>query len=80
MHIRPDTQEGIEALKGTVSTARKMQSEDTKLYVVKSIFKANMVRERVKRECDINFQIRHRNITHVHEVFETDTEVILIMD
>lgn len=39
-----------------------------------------MVKERVKRECNINFKIRHQNITRVHEIFESDEEVILIMD
>lgn len=67
-------------LRGTVSTAHKIDDADKKLFVVKSVFKANMVKERVKRECNINFKIRHQNITRVHEIFETDEEVILIMD
>lgn len=77
---RPADEDEFDALKGMVSTGYKKDDPSHKLFVVKSIFKRNMVKERVKRECNINFKIRHPNITRVHEIFETEDEVILIMD
>ena len=47
---------------------------------MKSIVKANMVKERVLRECEINCKISHPNITRVYEIYESSDEVILIMD
>lgn len=63
-----------------VGTVRKKESPDGQLYVMKSITKKNMVKERVQRECEINMKISHGNITRVHEIYETPDEVFLIMD
>jgi hypothetical protein len=67
-------------LKGMVGTVRRVSNEDTNLFVMKSIQKANMVKERVQRECEINMKIAHTHITRVLEIYETADEVILIMD
>jgi serine/threonine protein kinase len=76
----PETDEALAALKGVVGTVRRQTGDTTKLYVMKSIMKSNMVKERVQRECEINMKIYHTNVTRVLEIHETADEVILIMD
>ena len=77
---RPETEEEMAKLKGLVATARRLTDDSNKLFVMKSIMKAHMVKERVRRECEINKKISHTNIVKVLEIYESDTEVILVMD